>query len=101
MGGVEAFGAVLVQPGDNPMKLDYGTPSVSGLALAFGFGFGFAFDHAQPPRTNSGSFATLAAIIGTSTVEEINSDTSHVAGSSHTDNNSGYNIDTETPTSGV
>ena len=41
---------------------------------------------------------TLAAVLLASTVEEINSDTSHVAGSSHTDNNSGYNIDTETPT---
>src|SRR5207248_10211866 len=48
---VEAFGAVLVEPHHSPMKLDYGTPSVSGLALVFGFefAFAFAFDHAQPP----------------------------------------------------
>ena len=45
------------------MKLDHGTPSVSGLALAFGFGFGFAFDHAQPPRSKPGSLAMFAAIL--------------------------------------
>src|SRR5690242_12859789 len=48
----------------------------------FSFAYGF--------RTNSGSFATLAAIRCASTVEAVNSDTSH--------NNSGYNIGTETPT---
>jgi hypothetical protein len=41
------------------MKLDHGTPSVSGLALVFGFGFG----HAQSLRTNSGSLAIFAAIL--------------------------------------
>ena len=56
----------------------------------FSFAYGF--------RTNSGSFATLAAIRCASTVEAVNSDTSHVAGNNHTDNNSGYNIGTETPT---
>jgi superfamily I DNA/RNA helicase len=40
--------------------------------------------------------AILAAILRASTVEGVNSDTSH--GNSHTDNNSGCNIDTETPT---
>jgi hypothetical protein len=40
---VVAFGAVFVEPDHNPMKLDHGTPIVSGLALVFGFGF--AFDH--------------------------------------------------------
>jgi hypothetical protein len=44
------------------MKLDYRTPSVSGLALVLGFGFGFAFDHAQPPRSKSGSLAMFTAI---------------------------------------
>ena len=56
----------------------------------FSFAYGF--------RTHSGSFATLAAIRCASTVEAVNSDTSHVAGNNHTDNNSGYNIGTETPT---
>jgi hypothetical protein len=58
---VEAFGAVLVEPDHNPMKLDHRTPSVSGLALAFGFGF--AFGHAQSPRSKSGSLAMFAAIL--------------------------------------
>src|SRR5262249_13061592 len=57
---VEAFGAVLVEPDHNPMKLDHGTPSVSGLTLVFGFGF--AFDHAQPPRSKSGSLAMFDAM---------------------------------------
>ena len=59
---VEAFGAVLVEPDHNPMKLDHGTPSVSGLALVFGFGFGFGFDHAQLPRSKSGSLAIFDAM---------------------------------------
>jgi hypothetical protein len=42
------------------MKLDHGTPSVSGLALVFGFGFGF--HHAQPPRSKSGSLAMFDAM---------------------------------------
>jgi hypothetical protein len=42
--------------------------------------------------------AIFAAIRRASTVEEVNSDTSHMAGNSHPDNNSGCNIDTETPT---
>jgi hypothetical protein len=43
--------------------------------------------------SSSGSLAIFAAIRRASTVDEVNSDTSH----SHTDNNSGCNIDTETP----
>jgi hypothetical protein len=43
------------------MKLNHGTPSVSGLVLVFGFGF--AFDHAQPLRRKSGSLAIFAAIL--------------------------------------
>jgi hypothetical protein len=43
----------------------------------FSFAYGF--------RTNSGSFATLAAIRCASTVEAVNSDTSHVAGNRHTE----------------
>ena len=49
-------------------------------------------------RTNSVSFAMFAAILLASTVEAVNIDTSHVVGNSHTDNNSGCNIGTETPT---
>ena len=40
----------------------------------------------------------FAAILLASTVEAVNIDTSHVVGNSHTDNNSGCNIGTETPT---
>src|SRR5438477_9398159 len=53
---VEAFGAVLVEPGHNPMKLDHRTPSVSGLALAFGFGFAF-HQWLSPRAARSGSLA--------------------------------------------
>jgi hypothetical protein len=42
------------------MKLDHRTPSVSGLALVFGFAF--AFDHAQFPRSKSGSLAMFEAM---------------------------------------
>src|SRR5207248_7635652 len=48
---VEAFGAVLVEPSHNPMKLDHGTPSISGLALFFGFGFG----HLSPRAVSRGA----------------------------------------------
>jgi hypothetical protein len=43
---------------------------------------------------SSGSLAMFAAIRRASAVDEVNSDTSH----SHTDGNSGCNLDTETPT---
>src|SRR5438477_11248789 len=57
---LETFGAVLVEPCHNPMKLDHRTPSVSGLPLVFGFAF--AFGHAQPPRSKSGSLPKFTAI---------------------------------------
>jgi hypothetical protein len=41
---IAAVEAVLVEPDHNPMKLDHGTPSVSGLALGFGVGFEFEFE---------------------------------------------------------
>jgi len=40
----------------------------------------------------------LAAIRRASTLEEVNIDTSHMTGNSHTDNNRCCSIDTETPT---
>jgi hypothetical protein len=59
----------------------------------------------QRPQSSSASCVTVprslakfAAMRRASIVEEVNSDTSHMAGNSHTDNNSGCNIDTETPT---
>ena len=51
---VETFGAVLVEPCHNPMKLDHRTPSVSGLPLVFGFAF--AFGHAQPRAASRGAY---------------------------------------------
>jgi hypothetical protein len=59
------------------------------------------FAHITPPvlvylRNKCANMAILAAIRRALTVDEVNSDTSH--SNSHTDNNSGCNIDTETPT---
>jgi hypothetical protein len=48
-------------------------------------------------RTNSGSLAMFAAILRASSVEKVNSHTSHIAGNSHTDSNRHCNIDKETP----
>jgi hypothetical protein len=48
-------------------------------------------------RADAGSFAIFAAILRASTVDEVNSDTSHIGGNSHRDNNRHCNIDTETP----
>jgi hypothetical protein len=59
-----------------------------------------SFAHITAPvlvylRNKCGNLAIFTAIRRAST-DEVNSDTSH--GNSHTDNNSGCNIDTETPT---
>ena len=55
------------------------------------------FGEAQSLRSNSGSLAMFDAILRAS-LEKVNSHTSHIGGSSHTDNNRRCNIDTETPT---
>ena len=47
---------------------------------------------------SSGSLAMFTVILLASTVRAVNIDTGHVVGNSHTNNNSGCSIGTETPT---